>query len=235
MTSSSSDSGRAAAPTRSEVIRAVSLASVERLAAEWVAAHPEARVVRQTVPFAVGDHPNLIENGAWEIRIDYHGDDRRPAALFHRAALALFGERYRSPLAQALRLKRIDTIDDWCTGRSDVPKGVWLDMTALLAGRRSEVPELLDEMRLQANVGSDNAFYSAETINELLQKSSEAEGKYTAPVPLPRIKFARLDRTSDYASQENDARRMRCGLWEGTFEMPWDWRQSNTRANTAPK
>lgn len=28
----------------------------------------------------------------------------------------------------------------------------------------------------------------------------------------------------DYAEDEERARRARRGLWEGTFEMPWDWR-----------
>ena len=30
--------------------------------------------------------------------------------------------------------------------------------------------------------------------------------------------------SSDYAEDEERARRARRGLWEGSFEMPWDWR-----------
>ena len=178
MDQSSSGAARAPAAISVEVIRLVSLAAVERAAAEWVATHPTVRIIRQTAPFAVGDHPDLINSGVWEIRIEYEEDGRRPAALFDRAALALFGEQYRAPLARALRLKRADTVDDWRTGRANVPKGVWNDMIALLAGRRSEMPDLLDDLRIQADLRKDSAFYEAAMIQDLMRECGDAEGKY---------------------------------------------------------
>lgn len=169
---------RAELPTAVKAIQAGSLAEVERSAALWIAAHPNARIVRRTAPFAFGDMPDLIDAGTWEIRIEYQEDSGGQPALFHRAALALFGEHYRPPLARALRLKRVDTIDDWRCGRSNVPKGVWRDMIALLAGRGSEVPDLLDEMRRQESTYQTNDFYDAETIQDLVRESGETEGKY---------------------------------------------------------
>ena len=34
--------------------------------------------------------------------------------------------------------------------------------------------------------------------------------------------------STDYASQENEARAARRGLWSGEFEMPWDWRRGSS-------
>ena len=37
----------------------------------------------------------------------------------------------------------------------------------------------------------------------------------------------------DYVDAENDAREARRGIWQGEFEMPWDWRKDHPRTKAA--
>lgn len=73
-----------------------------------------------------------------------------PAALFHRACVALFGEQYRAQMAKALKLRRVETVDDWASGRSEIPAGVWGDLNELVDERYFEMLDVRGAVREMA-------------------------------------------------------------------------------------
>jgi hypothetical protein len=86
-----------------------------------------------------------------------------PAHLFDRASRALFGPRYKQPMAEALKLRRADTIDDWASGRSEIPAGVWLEIAALVQDRREQLPEIHAAVLQQADPPSAPGFQTQVT------------------------------------------------------------------------
>lgn len=72
-----------------------------------------------------------------------------PAALFHRAGVALFGDQYVAPLAVALGVPK-NTVGKWRDGKSRVPAGIWDEMRSLTYRRRDDCNQLiLDISRLR--------------------------------------------------------------------------------------
>ena len=68
-----------------------------------------------------------------------------PAELFARAGVALFGELYVAPLANALKVEK-NTVGKWAAGKSAVPAGVWCEMWELLGARMKEAENVRDDI-----------------------------------------------------------------------------------------
>lgn len=64
-----------------------------------------------------------------------------PADLFHRAGLALFGDQYVAPMAQALSVEK-GTVRNWASGKSRIPYGIWTELSDLVVERRGVVDAL---------------------------------------------------------------------------------------------
>lgn len=72
-----------------------------------------------------------------------------PAALFHRAGIALFGDQYVAPLAVALGVEK-NTVGKWRDGKSRVPAGVWDEIEKALLKRHHETIALALEVHFHA-------------------------------------------------------------------------------------
>ena len=69
----------------------------------------------------------------------HHMSKKTSAAdLIENAGRALFGDRFKTSLAEALKVNR-DTVADWCSGRMEPRPGVWADLTALLEKRAPDI------------------------------------------------------------------------------------------------
>ena len=70
--------------------------------------------------------------------------------LVRRLGCALFGSRYwQSALAETLHVN-LRTVRRWTTGEEEPPPGVWHELVALAAVRRSELADLIDKIRRYA-------------------------------------------------------------------------------------
>ncbi|WP_319798267.1 hypothetical protein [Nitrobacter sp.] len=69
------------------------------------------------------------------------------ADLFTAFCRALWGERFKAPAAEALKVS-IARIDDWSKGRGRPPAaGVWHDLAAIASNRQAELSHLLPLVR----------------------------------------------------------------------------------------
>lgn len=68
-----------------------------------------------------------------------------PADLLANVGRALFGERWKSDMDQALGIKP-GRSDDWSKGRGEPPPGVWQEVRGLLVTRRVEIDRLLPQL-----------------------------------------------------------------------------------------
>lgn len=71
-----------------------------------------------------------------------------PAELFHRAGVALFGELYVAPLANALKVDK-NTVGKWAAGKSEVPAGVWDELSIASLDRIIELRRVGDLLERQ--------------------------------------------------------------------------------------
>lgn len=65
--------------------------------------------------------------------------------MLHRAARALYGPEWQTPLAGALGIN-IRTVQRWAAGDFNPPSGVWADMLPLLTARREELRKAAPEI-----------------------------------------------------------------------------------------
>jgi hypothetical protein len=63
------------------------------------------------------------------------------ATLIADVGRALWGEAWKSPMAEAVRHQK-SAVDGWARGRSAVPAGVWSELRALVRQRRRELDTL---------------------------------------------------------------------------------------------
>ena len=70
--------------------------------------------------------------------------EARPAALFRRCGMALFGldSGWKAQLGVAIHMK-VEAIDGMASGERRIPAGVWMELRALLQSRYVVVPQLL--------------------------------------------------------------------------------------------
>lgn len=62
--------------------------------------------------------------------------------LLELAGLALYGEHWRGPMSQLLKVRR-NTVDGWMTERTDVPAGVWSEIATALIDQRKSLDQVL--------------------------------------------------------------------------------------------
>jgi hypothetical protein len=75
-----------------------------------------------------------------------------PADLLIVTGRALFGERWKADMAQALNARAeltggprvsVDRVDDWSKGRGNgPPQGVWLELAGLIQDRERDLPAI---------------------------------------------------------------------------------------------
>jgi hypothetical protein len=63
------------------------------------------------------------------------------AELFHRAGVALFGEKYVAPLAALLKVEKI-TVRKWRNGKTRIPASVWRVLAGATVMRLIELAEV---------------------------------------------------------------------------------------------
>ena len=119
-----------------------------------------------------GDITNeQLEHGRAEIDSWYGREvaklaaEARPAALFCRCGIALFGPDpfWKAPLAAALGTKT-ETINRMATGERRVPPGVWVEIRTLLQNRFVVMPQLTKAIDLFEPA-------SAESLQEIVSST----------------------------------------------------------------
>jgi len=56
---------------KTEIFTSASLFDIQRTVADWIAAHPNIRVLDGGAPFAYGDQADLLDRGHWKQAIEY--------------------------------------------------------------------------------------------------------------------------------------------------------------------
>jgi hypothetical protein len=71
-------------------------------------------------------------------------------SLISRIGVALWGDRWLSPLARAVRVDE-RTVRAWARGRRDPPPGVLRELAVLLAAHATTCRDLADEIAKQTD------------------------------------------------------------------------------------
>lgn len=65
----------------------------------------------------------------------------RPILLLHAIGEALWGSRWQTDMAEALKVAS-RTVRRWASGETDIPPGVWAELTGLMQQRAARLEEL---------------------------------------------------------------------------------------------
>lgn len=68
-----------------------------------------------------------------------------PAELFHRIAVALYGEQYIAPLATLLEVDK-ESVRKWAAGKMPIPAGIWRELREWVSNRYAELAALMPEL-----------------------------------------------------------------------------------------
>lgn len=63
--------------------------------------------------------------------------------LLKSAGIALYGERWQSDIARALKINDSRRIRQWMAGERPIPQGVFNDLKQLLESRKVEIDKVL--------------------------------------------------------------------------------------------
>lgn len=67
---------------------------------------------------------------------------RGDAERLRRYGEALYGSRWQTELARALKLSSSRRVRQWLSGERGIPAGVWSDLDALVRKRRAELSRI---------------------------------------------------------------------------------------------